>query len=286
MKLANQLLCLCLGAFLLSACAYAAITYDPTESLAQTEESVYVADSQAVPLSSRRLLQDVLAPTLRNLVVGTEGGSKVKQVNGGKGKSGQVNVASAVDIPDYYEGSQSKSLTRSEQPRKRDPKKENYATSYGDGMAGLECSNEAIGEDGAAVDGRCLQYATSYQQSLAKYDHEDGGTAAANGGGKGENKEEGRYSHKGSTSGNIQLAKTFEETDTSVAGGYSYGTTGRANSKKKLLKSAGLQSEFDKYTVKKETEAVLEEFEPPPLIVIDLPLGSLPGGFGPLPGGK
>ena len=203
---------------------------------------------------NRKLLTVVDGP---NLVVGTKGGSKVKQVNGAYGKSGQVNVASAVHIPDYYEGSQSKSLTRSEQSKIGDPRQENYATSYGNGMAGLECSNAAIGEDGAYVAGNCGQFATSYQQSLAGYNQEHGAEVAANGGGVGFSLPEDAYSHKGSTSMNINLAGTNEYNE-GAAGGYSYATTGRANSKKKLLKNAGWQSDFDKYTVEKETWAVLD----------------------------
>ena len=175
------------------------------------------------------------------LVVESGGAAKVNVKDGGTASSGQVNVASAADLPDLdYEGSQSKSLAAAEVGKMGNPFVTNGAEAYGGAASGNDCNGEAA-EEGPEAD-LCEQNTVSEQGAVAaNYKFEVG--VDASGYGSATNGAD-RKKYKGTQAGNINLGVT-NNINTGMAAGVSFGTASKSNNPGSLAIGTGIQTAND-----------------------------------------
>ena len=188
----------------------------------------------------RKLQRSWYSP-LEVLVVESGGSSKVNVKDGGTASSGQVNVASAADLPDLdYEGSQSKSLAAAEVGKMGNPFVTNGAEAYGFAASGNDCDRKAA-RDGPDAD-LCEQNTVSGQSAVAaNYKFEVG--VDASGYGSATNGAD-RKKYKGTQAGNINLGVT-NNINTGMAAGVSFGTASKSNNPGSLAIGTGIQTAND-----------------------------------------
>merc|ERR1712224_646639 len=134
-------------------------------AIERVNEGTFDVVTSPVDNGGRKLQRSWYSP-LEVLVVESGGSSKVNVKDGGTASSGQVNVASAADLPDLdYEGSQSKSLAAAEVGKMGNPFVTNGAEAYGFAASGNDCDREAARE-GPDAD-LCEQNTVSDQGAVA-----------------------------------------------------------------------------------------------------------------------
>ena len=194
------------------------------------------------------------------LLVGSSGSSAANVANKGTAASaGQVEVASAAELPHfYYEGAQSKSLAAASVGKPG--KASNGATAAGGSIAGNECDSPLYGVDAS---GNCDQFAFSGQSATAANEDYKVGVEAT-GSAKAKNVYDKKSPYKGSKSGNVNIVETntYEE---GIASGYSFGTASKASNPDSLVIGTGIQTANDVEEVAIPAAIILEEVGIPPL---------------------
>ena len=228
------------------------------------------------PMSFGRKLQETFIDDL--LVVGSEGGAAVNVKDGGTATSGQINVASAADLPDFgYRGTQSKSLAAASVGPEGNPFVVNGAEAGGSGAAGNECIGRAFF---FGVDGKCDQFAESGQGAIAANENKAVGVMAE-GAAKGMNERNFFDTLKASQAGNINIVDTSAD-NTGFAVGGSFGTAAEGFDALSLTVGTGLQAAEDFDAAGDNAVLLLEEvgvppFDNPAFNVEDFFLGQLMG---------
>ena len=227
-------------------------------------------------LLGRKLLEG--PPPSNLLVVAGAGGSELMVANGGTAQGGQINVASAADLPDFgYRGTQSKSLAAASVGPEGNPFVVNGAEAGGSGAAGNECIGRAFF---FGVDGKCDQFAESGQGAIAANENKAVGVMAE-GAAKGLNEPNYLDTLKASQAGNINIVDTSAD-NTGFAVGGSFGTAAEGFDTLSLTVGTGLQAAEDFDAAGDNAVLLLEEvgvppFDNPAFNVEDFFLGQLVG---------